>query len=126
MGANATHGALEVSVDGEWSGVCDDEGVDNNLAKVVCQSLGHEDGIVMGNSAYGKSDVEIRVTSAKCTGTEKSFTDCQMRTDVNCTSDTYVSIYCSNVTIQETGKDTFTYHLKVDYLNTDVYNHYGI
>ncbi len=81
-----------------------DEGLDDNIAKVTCQTLGHKDGIALPNSAFGWNVTPIKIADTTCTGKEESLMECNMTRNVNCSTGIYASAYCSNETIVDTGR----------------------
>ena len=66
-------GRLEVRVNGEWRGVCDDEW-DTLDAQVACRQLGYSDSIAYTRGLEGTKSYWI--DNAECAGTEEKLCDC--------------------------------------------------
>ncbi len=85
-----TAGRLEISINGQWGTVCDDQwnGIQGNLnAQVACKSLG-----LPWRSAYpvpeagygqGSSSLPILMDDVQCRGTESSLFSCPRRASGN-------------------------------------------
>jgi hypothetical protein len=74
--SNATRGRVEVSLNGEWGTVCDDNW-DLTDARVVCRQLGFATALAAIRSAsYGQGTGPILMDNVHCTGEEKGIQDC--------------------------------------------------
>ena len=110
-GANATYGAVQVYKNNKLHGVCDDNWTDTE-AKVVCRALGFEDGLAIPSSGFGpQKETQIGLRSVRCRGDEVNLLQCRVTWDENCPTDMYASVYCSNITITQTGKPIKLSHI---------------
>ncbi|XP_053406028.1 deleted in malignant brain tumors 1 protein-like isoform X2 [Mercenaria mercenaria] len=118
-GPTAHAGGLEVHKDGKWYGVCD-TGLDLKAARVACRSIKKEyiDARTIPGSAYGNLTGDIGFTNVKCSGDEEDLANCPMDFTSTCTSGHYISLFCSNTTIQDTG---FKVRLAPDSLASDLH-----
>lgn len=96
-------GAVEIYHDDQWMAVCDD-GFNGLAARVVCQTLGYKEGVVVLGSAFGETTGPIRVRRIDCGGNEKDLFDCNFEFTDKPVCKKYISVYCSNVQIYNTGK----------------------
>lgn len=96
-------GAVEIYHDDQWVAVCDD-GFNGLAARVVCQTLGYKEGMVVLGSAFGETTGPIRVRRIDCGGNEKDLFDCNFEFTDKPVCKKYISVYCSNVQIYNTGK----------------------
>ncbi|PIK49864.1 putative scavenger receptor cysteine-rich protein type 12 isoform X1 [Apostichopus japonicus] len=75
-GKDVTSGRVEVSVNGEWGTVCDDQWDDDD-AEVVCRYLGYAGAMAArGLAFYGQGTGSILLDDVQCDGTELSLNDC--------------------------------------------------
>lgn len=91
-------GAVEIYHDDQWMAVCDD-GFNGLAARVVCQTLGYKEGVVVLGSAFGETTGPIRVRRIDCGGNEKDLFDCNFEFTDKPMCKKYISVYCSNVQI---------------------------
>ena len=102
-GANASYGAVQIYKNNQLYTICDDHWTDVE-AKVVCTSLGYEDGLAIPKSGFGHfNGTPIGVRNVQCKGDEDDLFKCSLTWDDKCPSKMYASVYCSNGTIMETG-----------------------
>ncbi|XP_065928599.1 deleted in malignant brain tumors 1 protein-like [Magallana gigas] len=110
-GDTESEGRLEVSKFGKWGTVCDNS-VTDNMAAVVCRSLGlpWNTSEVYGNAVYGPGSGPIWLDNVNCEGSEISIDDCQHRVwgTHNCNHSKDVSINCSpnDTLLRLVGGDT--------------------
>ena len=110
VGVNASYGGVMVYNDNEWKLICDDNW-DHTSAKVVCSQLGFVDGRALGRSAFGQyKGFNFVFTQVNCTGEEDSIFDCPLEESSQCKTGSYASVYCSNVTIIDSGIFRFASH----------------
>lgn len=102
LGYNASMGAVEIYHDDQWMAVCDD-GFNGLAARVVCQTLGYKEGVVVLGSAFGETTGPIRVRRIDCGGNEKDLFNCNFEFTDKPVCKKYISVYCSNVQIYNTG-----------------------
>lgn len=105
LGYNASMGAVEIYHDDQWMAVCDD-GFNGLAARVVCQTLGYKEGMVVLGSAFGETTGPIRVRRIDCGGNEKDLFNCNFEFTDKPVCKKYISVYCSNVQIYNTGKSS--------------------
>ena len=76
-GGNRTNqGRVEVSTNGTWGRVCDDEW-DLKDADVVCRQLGYGRAVTAAKAAaFGRGQGKIWMNNVRCTGDESSLTQC--------------------------------------------------
>ena len=78
-GSSGFEGRVEVSYDGSWGTVCDEQW-DHNDANVVCRMLGYHGALRAPISDYfGEGSESILLNSVACTGSEDSLADCSYR-----------------------------------------------
>uniref|UniRef100_A0A8W8JKD5 SRCR domain-containing protein n=1 Tax=Magallana gigas TaxID=29159 RepID=A0A8W8JKD5_MAGGI len=110
-GDTESEGRLEVYKFGKWGTVCC-ESVTDELAAVVCRSLGFpwNTSEVYGHAVYGPGSGPIWLDDVNCEGSEISIDDCQHREwgTHNCNHLEDVSINCSpnDTLIRLVGGDT--------------------
>uniref|UniRef100_K1QGZ3 Deleted in malignant brain tumors 1 protein n=1 Tax=Magallana gigas TaxID=29159 RepID=K1QGZ3_MAGGI len=77
-GENELEGRLEVYKQGRWGTVCDAD-LNDNLAVVVCRSLGlsWKTSEAYGNAAYGEGSGPIWWNNVICSGSETSIKECK-------------------------------------------------
>ena len=102
-------GRVEVLVEGEWGTVCDDGVFDGyavypyifdngrNVARVICKSLGYNDGEPIVTSEDNYSTGKIAMDDLKCNGDEASILDCSFAHSYewSCSYIEYLSVSCS-------------------------------
>ncbi|XP_012686740.2 neurotrypsin [Clupea harengus] len=75
-GENTHEGRVEILVGSQWGTICDDGWTDRD-AEVVCRQLGYSGLAKARNMAYfGEGQGPIHVDNIKCTGVERSLSDC--------------------------------------------------
>ncbi|XP_063166232.1 neurotrypsin isoform X2 [Candoia aspera] len=75
-GENKKEGRVEIYINGQWGTICDDGWSDKDAA-VVCRQLGYKGSSRARTMAYfGEGKGPIHVDNVKCTGSERSLTDC--------------------------------------------------
>ncbi|TSO98570.1 Neurotrypsin [Bagarius yarrelli] len=75
-GENEREGRVEILVAGQWGTICDDGWTDED-AEVVCRQLGYRGEAKARVMAYfGEGHGPIHFDNVKCTGAERSLTDC--------------------------------------------------
>ncbi|KAG7313958.1 hypothetical protein KOW79_022454 [Hemibagrus wyckioides] len=75
-GENEREGRVEILLAGQWGTICDDGWTDED-AEVVCRQLGYSGEAKARVMAYfGEGHGPIHVDNVKCTGSERSLTDC--------------------------------------------------
>jgi len=87
---------IQIKINGEWGGICDD-GFNLNEANVVCKQLGFKQGalrIVKGANVDGKGG-NIVLGTAACNGSELSLGDCSLSTKAQCHPRYMVAVQCS-------------------------------
>ena len=93
-GRSECSGRLEISHNGLWGTICDDEwGMSNT--DVVCRQLGCGHGISFGND-FGQGHGPIWLDNVACTGEEDAITQCphQDYGENNCGHSEDVSVVC--------------------------------
>lgn len=76
-GANRCLGRVEVSFQGKWGTVCDDN-FSKDHASVICKQLGCGSAISFSGSAtFGAGSGPIWLDNLKCTGNESALWDCK-------------------------------------------------
>ncbi|WAR06753.1 NETR-like protein [Mya arenaria] len=112
-GSSPKAGRLEVFYNHQWGSVCDD-GVTNNLSRVVCSQLGyhtsHPSVIRYLGYEYDTADMPIWLDSVECRGGERYISECDHDPWGlhDCTHDEDVGINCSTKKRGETtqaGRD---------------------
>lgn len=94
---NVTYGAIQLWNDNKYHLICAD-GFDDMAAKVVCRSMGYQNGISVCCSAFGSMNLPITYHNVSCTGKELWILGCKYKTGVDgCASKQYASVTCSNV-----------------------------
>ncbi|PAA71212.1 hypothetical protein BOX15_Mlig019787g1 [Macrostomum lignano] len=93
-------GRVEVKLFNEWGLMCDD-GLNENLGKVVCNQLGFPMGYEKlsknAKKEYGRGDGKFLMGAVACRGTEASLYDCPhsgWKNIVNCTINNVAGIVC--------------------------------
>ncbi|KAK7116610.1 hypothetical protein V1264_002264 [Littorina saxatilis] len=114
----AKYGAVEVlrTSDYNWLAVCDSQWDDND-AKVVCKTLGHQDGKAQccgrlsRGSTYG---VYRSASNITCTGTETSFQSCRFTSSSSrCSSSIgLASAICYDKSVSQVSTDAFSVRLQ--------------
>nr|XP_020664397.1 deleted in malignant brain tumors 1 protein-like isoform X2 [Pogona vitticeps] len=102
---NRCVGRVEVSYDGVWGTVCDDN-FDMTNAQVVCRQLEcGEATTVLGWSYFGQGTGNTVLDDVNCTGTELYLWDCQHSEWLtsNCGHNEDVSVICSDAGVPPTG-----------------------
>ncbi|XP_027689742.2 neurotrypsin isoform X2 [Chelonia mydas] len=75
-GESKKEGRVEIFINGQWGTICDDGWSDKDAA-VVCRQLGYKGSARARTMAYfGEGKGPIHVDNVKCTGNERSLTDC--------------------------------------------------
>ena len=99
---NVTYGAVQLWNDNKYNLICAD-GFDDMAARVVCRSMGYQNGISVCCSAFGKMTQPITYYNVSCTGTENRILDCNYKTGLKfkkgvteCSSNQYASVACSD------------------------------
>lgn len=103
LGYNASMGAVEIYHKNQWVAVCDN-GFNGLAARVVCQSLGYKEGLVVHGSAFGDTAGPIRVRRIDCSGYEKDLFNCNFEFTDKDVCKKYISVYCSNVQSLDQGQ----------------------
>ena len=98
-GGNKTYqGRVEVFVNGSWGTVCDDKW-DMNDASVVCRQLGYGRALTALNAAaFGRGQGKIWMNNVRCTGNERSLTDCAHNGwgNANCSHSKDAGVVCTH------------------------------
>ena len=95
-GRSECSGRLEISHNGEWGTICDDEWEMSNT-DVVCRQLGCGHGISFGGTNdHGRGIGPIWLDNVVCTGEEEAITQCSHQDygENNCGHSEDVSIVC--------------------------------
>ena len=99
---NVTYGAVQLWNDNQYHLICAD-GFDDMAARVVCRSMGYQNGISVCCSAFGKMKLPITYHNVTCTGTETRILDCNYKMGekiksrvTGCSSNQYASVACSD------------------------------
>ncbi|XP_052810894.1 scavenger receptor cysteine-rich type 1 protein M130-like [Mya arenaria] len=112
-GSSPKAGRLEVFYNHQWGSVCDD-GVTNNLSRVVCSQLGyhtsHPSVIRYLGYEYDTADMPIWLDSVECRGGERYISECDHDPWGlhDCTHDEDVGINCSTSSDPEESDSTST------------------
>lgn len=55
-------------------------------------------------SAFGNLEAPVNISAVRCTGSEKDITECVIEDSGSCESEFYASVFCSETSIDMTGK----------------------
>ncbi|XP_067414786.1 neurotrypsin isoform X1 [Emydura macquarii macquarii] len=112
-GENKKEGRVEIFINGQWGTICDDGWSDKDAA-VVCRQLGYKGPARARTMAYfGEGKGPIHVDNVKCTGNERSLTDC-IKQDIgthNCRHSEDAGVICDYLGKKASGnsnKDSLT------------------
>lgn len=95
---NSIAGRLEMFKGGKWGTICDED-FNHVSAGVACRSLGYSNGYMMGNCVLNNpsSSDNVFMSKVKCSGGEKSISDCDHVTGKACNHAQDVSVSCYNL-----------------------------
>ena len=103
----ASSGPVLVYNQGLWQAVCGDGWTDINSA-VVCGSLGYQYSATLPSKAYHHANkltslYNVTLKGVRCSKGDVSLFTCKNadKWDSTCTKGNYVSVYCSNTTLQK-------------------------
>merc|ERR1711871_1740061 len=96
--ANSVAGRLEMFKGGKWGTICDEE-FNHVDAGVACRQMGYSNGYMMGNCVLNNpsSTDNVLMSKVKCTGGEKSISDCDHVSGKVCSHAQDVSVSCYNL-----------------------------
>ena len=108
-GTTSSSGRLEVYHNGTWGTVCNDarnvpsDQYNNNMADVVCRTLGFLSGQVKIDTEFGQGTGPIWMDDVHCSGNETGLFDCQHDGwgVHNCDHSEDIGVICSN----QSGKE---------------------
>ncbi|KAL4222001.1 hypothetical protein ACF0H5_018047 [Mactra antiquata] len=110
-------GLLMVEVDNYWTPICDDK-FTQTTAVVACRQLKYEDGQYLRGAVFESTTNNITPIEFDCTGLESHLNECLSFVHHNCSSHTFVTLYCSSEFITEKAN----FDIRINNADHDGYN----